>query len=153
VGVALRAWTSSTVVAGGLPPNAATPTGRTFIEGALAGFAARLAARRGPAAARAAFTSLRGQPANAYAEFPEREVDVWGYDLVSQGKLPEALEVFRLNVEIRPASWRAWDSFGETLATLGRRDEAVRAYEKSIRLYPRSLGGHDALQRLRRRHS
>jgi pimeloyl-ACP methyl ester carboxylesterase len=78
----------------------------------------------------------------------EEDLNGWGYRLISQDKLPAALDVFRLNTELRPDSWNAYDSYGEALVKAGRKDEAIAAYRKSVALNPDSANGKAALKNL-----
>jgi len=47
-----------------------------------------------------------------------------------------ALELFEFNTRIFPESWNAWDSLGEAHFNLGHKEEAIRAYQKSLELNP-----------------
>ncbi|MCI3937190.1 beta-lactamase family protein [Chryseobacterium aahli] len=66
----------------------------------------------------------------------EEEVNTWGYQLLEQDKKNEALQIFKLNTLLFPKSWNVYDSYGETLETLGNRKEAVINYRKSLELNP-----------------
>jgi len=37
----------------------------------------------------------------------------WAYDLMEKNHLPEATDVFKLNVQVSPGSWNAYASLGE----------------------------------------
>lgn len=66
----------------------------------------------------------------------ENEFNALGYDLMNNGFLKEALETFKLNAALFPASWNVYDSYGEALLKCGQNDEAVKMYKKSIELNP-----------------
>ena len=66
----------------------------------------------------------------------EEEVNTWGYQLLEQNKKNEALQIFKLNTLLFPKSWNVYDSYGETLETLGNRKEAIINYRKSLELNP-----------------
>lgn len=59
-----------------------------------------------------------------------------------------ALEVFRQNVLLFPNNYNPYDSYGEALAKLGKKDEAIFMYRKSIKLNPDNEGGKKALEEL-----
>jgi len=63
-------------------------------------------------------------------------INHFGYSLVKKGTLNDALKVFRLNVELFPKSPDAYDSFAETLMSLGKVKEGVTAYKKALKLEP-----------------
>jgi tetratricopeptide (TPR) repeat protein len=63
-------------------------------------------------------------------------------------KYPEAIETFRLNVELFPNSWNVYDSYGEALLAVGRKEEAIRMYKRSIELNPKNEGGKMQLEKL-----
>lgn len=78
----------------------------------------------------------------------EADLNSWGYSLLSANKLAAALEVFRLNVDLHPDSWKAYDSYGEALLKAGRKAEAAATYRKSVELNPDSASGKAALGKL-----
>jgi len=48
--------------------------------------------------------------------------------------LEPAVVAFRFNVQRHPESANAWDSLGEGLEALGKRDEALASYRKAVAL-------------------
>jgi CubicO group peptidase (beta-lactamase class C family) len=73
----------------------------------------------------------------AYA-LPEAAVNAWGYSLVEQGQLLNALEIFKLNVRLYPASANTYDSLAETYAALGNKKLATQYYARTLQLNPQS---------------
>lgn len=63
--------------------------------------------------------------------------------------MKEAIEVFKLNVEAFPQSFNVYDSLGEAFAAAGEQELAVKNYEKSLELNPKSQSGIDALKKLK----
>lgn len=59
----------------------------------------------------------------------EAELNIYGYQLMNQGKLDEALEIFKLNIKRHPDSWNVYDSFGEALNNNGNKEDAKKNYE------------------------
>lgn len=66
----------------------------------------------------------------------ESSINNFGYELMSSGKLNEALKVFLTNTELYPAAFNTWDSLGECLLKLDRKEEGLAAYRKSLNLSP-----------------
>ncbi len=66
----------------------------------------------------------------------ENELKQYGYQLLNEGKLSEALRIFKLNTERFPASWNVYDSFGEALIKAGKEKEAEKYYKKAYELAP-----------------
>ena len=65
---------------------------------------------------------------------PERVVNELGYQYLRTGNSTTAVDAFRFNVENYPESANAWDSLGEGLERLGKRDEALASYRKAVAL-------------------
>ncbi len=60
-----------------------------------------------------------------------------GYLLMAQKKTDEALKLFKENTDRYPADWNVWDSYGEALATAGRKSEAIDYYKKALEIAPK----------------
>ena len=56
---------------------------------------------------------------NTGYDVTEKEADNWGYRVIKQNRMTEALEIFKLNVYLYPASANAFDSPGEIYAEPG----------------------------------
>ncbi|MGB0177431.1 MAG: tetratricopeptide repeat protein, partial [Owenweeksia sp.] len=52
------------------------------------------------------------------------------------------------NVELHPEAYNPWDSYGEILLKMGRREEAIEAYEKSLELNPQNKNAEQVLSGL-----
>lgn len=95
--------------------------------------------------------ALEGAPEfSEPASVDEEELDRLGYELLEAERPAEALAVFAVNVRLFPGSWNVYDSYGEALAKVGRRAEAIAMYQRSLELNPSSAGGRAALERLRK---
>jgi tetratricopeptide (TPR) repeat protein len=46
--------------------------------------------------------------------------------------------VFKLNTELYPNGFNTWDSYGECLLALGKKEEGIEAYRKSFELNPKN---------------
>jgi tetratricopeptide (TPR) repeat protein len=74
-----------------------------------------------------------------------------GYELLSNKRLDEAIEVLKLNVESYPKSSNAYDSLAEAYMMSGNKALAIKNYEKSLELNPTNAGALEALKTLRKR--
>jgi CubicO group peptidase (beta-lactamase class C family) len=84
-------------------------------------------------------------------DFNEDEINELGYRLLYDKKDSKtALEVFKINAERFPDSYNVWDSLGEVYYQTGNTQEAIKFYEKSLRLNPQNEGGKRMLERIRR---
>lgn len=79
----------------------------------------------------------------------EKAINSFGYYLLNEGKKEEALAIFKLNTELYPDGYNTWDSLGECLLLLHRKEEAIKAYEQSVKLNPGSQSGIKALKKLK----
>jgi tetratricopeptide (TPR) repeat protein len=79
----------------------------------------------------------------------ERAINRAGYLYLQRDRAELARRVFELNTEVFPDASNTWDSLGEAYATLGRTEDAVRAYERSLALDPGNAGARAALEKLR----
>lgn len=64
----------------------------------------------------------------------ENSIDNFGYTLVSNKKLQDALKVFTLNTRLYPQSSTAYTSLGDCLMALNKRADALIAYRKALSL-------------------
>lgn len=77
---------------------------------------------------------------------PEGAVNAWGYSLVEQGQLTDALAVFELNVRLYPTSANVYDSLAETYAALGNKKLATQHYAQALKLDPQNRTAAQYLQ-------
>lgn len=78
----------------------------------------------------------------------EFEINEWGYRILANGILKDAVEIFKLNTHLFPNSGNAYDSYGEALLKDGKKEEAIKAYQKSIALIPDNEHGKKVLETL-----
>jgi CubicO group peptidase (beta-lactamase class C family) len=88
----------------------------------------------------------REQPANVSVD--EGRLNNLGYVLMRQKKLPEAIAIFKLNVEFYPASSNVYDSLGEAYMNNGDKELAIANYKKSLELDPGNSNGAAMLKKL-----
>jgi CubicO group peptidase (beta-lactamase class C family) len=78
----------------------------------------------------------------------EERINILGYRLIQEKKLPEAIALFKLNVEFYPSAWNTYDSLGEAYMTNGDKDLAIANYRKSLELNPANSNGAEMLKKL-----
>jgi TolA-binding protein len=78
-----------------------------------------------------------GKTASEY-DFGETELNQLGYQLLQTKKVSDAIEIFKLNVEMYPLSSNAYDSLGEGYMTRGDKELSIAAYKKSLELDPKN---------------
>jgi len=81
-------------------------------------------------------------------ELNENEMNQIGYQLMGNGTVEEAAQVFKLNIDAFPKSPNAYDSYGEALMKLDDTKGAITNYKKSIEINPANQNGIDMLKKL-----
>ena len=64
----------------------------------------------------------------------ENDVNNRGYSLLQRGRVRDAIEIFKLNVQRFPGSVNVHDSLGEALASSGDIPSAIKSYERALEL-------------------
>jgi tetratricopeptide (TPR) repeat protein len=93
------------------------------------------------------YRELKQSQSRAY-DFAELEMNTLGYQLLSEQKVREAIEIFKLNVEAYPQGFNAYDSLGEAYMIIGERQQAIINYKKSLELNGKNANAVEMLQRL-----
>lgn len=96
--------------------------------------------------ARIILEKLRKRSADYFLS--EEELNSLGYELLGDNKIPLAVEVFKMNMELFPQSWNVYDSYGESLLKIGKKEQAIEMYKKSIEINPNNENGKKALKEL-----
>jgi tetratricopeptide (TPR) repeat protein len=102
---------------------------------------------KGVEAGIAQYRDLKAKQAATY-DFSEPELNQLGYRLMQAGKLKEAVEIFKLNVEAYPQASNTYDSLAEAYMNLNERELAVTNYKKSLELNPKNTNAVEMLKRL-----
>lgn len=63
----------------------------------------------------------------------ENSINEIGYILLNIDRIPEAIDIFRLNIEEHPDSWNAYDSLAEAYAAQGDKERAINYYNIALR--------------------
>lgn len=81
-------------------------------------------------------------------EWDEQTLSRMGQMLVSKGHHDKAIPVFQKATMIAPKSKRAWFLHGESLAKIGKKDEAIQSLEKVLEVDPKNIQAILALRKL-----
>ncbi|MDT4896298.1 MAG: hypothetical protein QOH25_1375 [Acidobacteriota bacterium] len=97
--------------------------------------------------ARAAFLDARKRDPQAVL-FQEATLNTLGYRLIQKGRMPDAIEIFRLNTEAYPQAFNTYDSLAEAYMNNGDKELAIQNYRKSLELNPKNTNAVPMLERL-----
>jgi len=78
----------------------------------------------------------------------ERTINLLGYKYMNNGKMDEAMAVFKANIELRPDSFNVYDSIGECYMKSGNKEEAIKNYNKSLELNPKNENAQKMLKKI-----
>lgn len=87
-------------------------------------------------------------PANKYAS-AERALNTLGYRLMSDDRVDQAVEIFKLNAKAYPDSFNVYDSLGEAYLKQGNKQLAIENYTKTLELNGNNPAAHQALEKLK----
>lgn len=90
---------------------------------------------------------LKGQPD---FKLNEAAVTQWAYVLMNENHLAEATDLFKLDVQVFPTSWNAYDSLGEAYMKAGQKQFAIDNYKKSLELNPANGNAKEKLEVLKK---
>ncbi len=105
-------------------------------------------AQKGIAPALQQYRELKRTRPDSY-DFSEPVLDRLGYDLLRSQKVKEAIEIFKLNVEMFPQAFNVYDSLGEAYMVNGDKELAIKNYEKALELNPQNTNSVNMLKKLR----
>ncbi|MCA1582820.1 MAG: DUF2911 domain-containing protein [Acidobacteria bacterium] len=66
----------------------------------------------------------------------EVDMNAYGYQLLGQKKVDEAVGIFKKNVKDHPGSWNVYDSLAEAYAAKGDRKLAIETYTRALQMAP-----------------
>jgi CubicO group peptidase (beta-lactamase class C family) len=90
----------------------------------------------------------RMRSARPATDFRPAQLNTFGYQLLADGRVEDAVAVFQRNVELYPADANAYDSLAEAHMTAGRTAQAIANYRKSLELDPKNENAVSALRKL-----
>jgi tetratricopeptide (TPR) repeat protein len=144
---AAMAFLKKTPAEVGVPPHLLTVDFRAGkgMPASLEAFRAELG-RRGFDQASAVYAEMtKGQPD---FKLDEGAVNAWGSDLMGTNHLKEAIDIFKLNVQMYPSSSNVYDSLGEAYMKDGQKQLAIDNYKKSLELDPDNDNAKEKLKEL-----
>ena len=107
----------------------------------------KIAVDKGAAAAVAEYRKIKASNSPNW-DMAETELNTLGYQLVNMKRLKDAIEIFKLNVEMFPTSSNPYDSLGETYLADGQKDLALVNYKKAVELDPKNANATLIVRRL-----
>lgn len=107
----------------------------------------KIAVEKNVAAAVAEYRKLKAENSPAF-DFSENELNTLGYQLLGMKRTKDAIEIFKLNVEMFPASSNPYDSLGETYLADGNKELALVNYRKAAELDPKNANALLIVRRL-----
>jgi tetratricopeptide (TPR) repeat protein len=72
----------------------------------------------------------------AFVDAIENDINTLGYQFLFAGKMDEAIEIFKKNVEMNPDSWNVYDSLGEGYMNKGDSELAIKYFSKALEIAP-----------------
>jgi len=84
-------------------------------------------------------------------EIHEHTLNTLGYRVLRKNRIQEAVEIFKLNVEIHPEYANGYDSLGEAYMKAGEHELAIENYQKSLELDPNNDNAKEMLEVLRKK--
>ncbi len=96
------------------------------------------------------YKEIRSDP-KSELYFEESEFNALGYRLMRAGNTKEAIEIFKLNVELHPESANVYDSLAEAYMNSGDTEKAIKNYKKSLELNPDNNNAQEMLKKLEKK--
>jgi hypothetical protein len=94
------------------------------------------------------YKTVKADPKSKYVN-SEAAMNRFGYTLLRTNRVADAVEVFKLNTEAYPRSPNVYDSLGDALDAAGKKDEAIKSYERALAIDPNYPSSLAAVQRLK----
>lgn len=107
----------------------------------------KIATENNVAAAIAEYRKLKAENSQTY-DFSETELNTLGYQLVGLKRTKDAIEIFKLNVEMFPTSANPYDSLGEAYLADDQKELALVNYKKAAELDPKNANALLIVRRL-----
>ncbi|WP_250436048.1 serine hydrolase [Hanstruepera flava] len=80
----------------------------------------------------------------------EQELIVAGYKYLQAGNAQYAADIFKLSIDVFPDKDNPYDSYAEALMALGRNEDAIKNYKKSLKLNPNNHNAEAMLKKLQK---
>jgi CubicO group peptidase (beta-lactamase class C family) len=93
------------------------------------------------------YRDLKATQQDAY-DFGEPQLNDVGYRLLQAKRVKDAIEIFKLNVEMFPQGFNTYDSLGEAYMENADKSLAIQNYKKSLELNPKNTNAVEKLKKL-----
>jgi CubicO group peptidase (beta-lactamase class C family) len=93
------------------------------------------------------YRDLKANQKDAY-DFSEAQLNGLGYRLLQTKRVKDAIEIFKLNVEMFPRSSNPYDSLAEAYMENGDKALAIQNYKKALELNPKNTNAAEKLKKL-----
>jgi CubicO group peptidase (beta-lactamase class C family) len=93
------------------------------------------------------YRELKATQKDSY-DFSEPQLNGLGYQFLQMKRVKDAIEIFKLNVEMFPNGFNTYDSLGEAYMVQGDKSLAIHNYRKSLELNPKNTGAAEKLKML-----
>ncbi len=80
--------------------------------------------------------------------YNDRHLNFFGYELMNDNLLDDAIEVFKLNAKLFPGEPNVWDSLAEAYMNKGENELAIANYKKVLELDPGNQNARKMLEKL-----
>jgi len=110
-------------------------------------YVAGIVETEGIEAAISAYKKVKLEEFDSY-DFSEQQLNNLGYYYLQNGRMDEALAIFKLNIEAFPLASNPYDSYAEALMAKGDKEGAIENYKKSIDINPGNANGIEKLKEL-----
>ena len=81
-------------------------------------------------------------------DFSEPQLNNLGYQLLQMKRVKDAIEIFKLNVEMFPQAFNTYDSLGDAYLENGDKQLAIQNYKKVLELNPKNPIAVEKLKKL-----
>lgn len=105
-----------------------------------------IASQRGVERGLTEYRAMRGTQPLRW--FGPGDLNGWGYMLLEQRRVDDAVRVFAENVGYYPDNAYAYDSLGEAQLAAGQREQAIQNYRRSLELDPTNTNATEVLARI-----
>ncbi|WP_273568959.1 S41 family peptidase [Maribacter halichondriae] len=95
------------------------------------------------------YHQLKRENPETYNFDDESELNDFGYKLLEEDKIKDAIKIFELLVSEFPNAANPYDSLGEAYHIDGNDSLAVKYYEKSLELDPKNINAEDWINRIK----
>jgi CubicO group peptidase (beta-lactamase class C family) len=107
----------------------------------------KIAVEKNVASAVAEYRKLKAANSPTF-DFSETELNTLGYQLLGMKRTKDAIEIFKLNVEMFPKSGNPYDTLGEAYLADNQKDLALANYKKAVELDPTNANALQIVNRL-----